>query len=139
MFGRLRSSSSEGFLIKSEMLISDDFQSERISIQTIVTVPAPYNVVQSRLEYSWAKTFYIEKSRSKGTYPKNKGFGRKLRPREARNFQRGSRGRQPPGKFGGSQNGFTNRNATPGQIFLKMLLFFAVEIVHFSEKYVEHP
>ena len=26
---------------------------------------------------------------------KNKGFGRKLRPREARNFQRGSRGGSP--------------------------------------------
>ena len=32
----------------------------------------------ARLEYSWAKTCYIEKSKSKGTSQKNMGFGRKL-------------------------------------------------------------
>ena len=58
-----------------------------------------FHNIAPRLEYSWAKTLYTPKSKSKGRCQKNKGFGRNLRlaKREISNGGRG--GGSPPAVF----------------------------------------
>ena len=68
------------------MIISDvinHFQSEKMIFHEVILSllregGGTSMYVLPRLEYSWAKTFYTPKSKSKGTYQKNKDFGRKL-------------------------------------------------------------
>ena len=54
--------------------------------------------VLTRLEYSWAKTLYTPKSKSKGRCPKNKGFGRNSRLAK-REISSGGRGGGSPRKI----------------------------------------